>query len=147
MKERLIELVNKSEALLEEIKARKKEVDEIETQMEVKKGDDLLNLSTDHFVKTQYMALLSQELYRTIDKIVECYTCAKLSKEDIELSETEQKIVDNYLEKSVSMFLIDKGKVVSKQDNLLGIMQNNSKSIKDAVFFEKYAEQVLANNK
>lgn len=143
IKDKLSDYVNRVEVLLEEVKVQGKEAEKEIEKAKASEGDIQNNHLLSHFIITNYISLIYQDLTKTIDRLVECYSNALELKLDLKLTEKEQEIVNSYVKQVVFMFHIDKGKVVAKQDNLLEMMKTKAETLRHETFLEQYRKQVL----
>lgn len=143
IKDKLSDYVNRVEILLNEIKDKGKEAELELERIKTSEGDIQNNNLLNHFIITNYISLIYQDLTKTIDRLVECYSNALEIKADLKLTEKEQEIIDNYVKQVMFMFHIDKGKVIPKQENLLEMMKTKAETLRHETFLKQYKEQLL----
>ena len=143
IKAKITDYVNRVELLLEEMKSKSKEAEEQVNLAKKSESDVQNNHLLNHFIITNYSALIWQDLTKTVDRLVECYSNSVDLGFNLKLSDNEQKIIDNYIKQVAFVFHIDKGKVIPKQDNLLELMKSKAETLRHETFLEQYKKQIL----
>lgn len=144
MKDKLIEYITFIETALVEINERKeafaamcKELREVTTVEEKK------NLAVKAFTEEQYIIMLSTDFVNTMIRVGECYQTCVLLKVDLGLSETEIKILDNYVVQTNGMFRMEKGKITAKQEGLYELMLIRAETLRETPFIiESYINKI-----
>lgn len=140
---KITDYVNRIEKLFEEFNTKKKETEDILVLINQSEGDLQNSHLMEHFVISNYAGLIYKDVEKTIERLIECYLNTIENKTELNLTEKEQKIIDNYLNQYQFLFHIDKGKVVSKQTDLLTIMRKRSETIKHEEFLNNYKKAIL----
>jgi hypothetical protein len=130
IKERIITHINFIEAASTEFKILNEELKEIINNLQ--KEDDL-NVKLELFQKYKSLFLYSTILYKDLENgifsFIESYTCAFVS--GVSFSEEEKTLYDKYVKNNSFNFLVDKGKLISKNVDLLKNIKENTKVSKE----------------
>lgn len=130
LKARTIEHINFVEACSETLKKESEKINEIVKS--IREEDDLETQKV-YMKKYQaqylYLSLMAKDLDAAIQSFIESYTCAKIS--GAKFSKEEDDIFDKYVESNQSAFVLVKGEVKPKDNNLKQILTDrfNTKDI------------------
>jgi hypothetical protein len=139
MRQRIVDYMDFIDGAYNKIKELNTELESLKAQF----SDENLveSAACEHFAKTQYLFLISQDLEININKLVECYSCSKVLDINLNLNEEELVVLDKYVKKSVSNFVFDKGTITPKRTDLLDIMISKANQQKGSNLIKDYIKQ------
>lgn len=145
MKDRIIEYMNLIEGISNEIKTQSNILKETADLIKREENQETRKiLAAENFGRMQYIVLLNQDLTKVTCKMSECYTIGKLA-QGMDFTEEETKILDANTETTSNNFVMVKGQLKFKNEDLLSldIILNKARGMSHLEGLEDYVDKVI----